>query len=137
MTYKPHLRRKLYKTTLKKENIVHPTLLPSQPGPGKDEEFVPPVNWHFDGDKVYVTFWSEYKSKYNESNKNKFVIADDAAINAVKAMYEPLIREQKDRAVTDKYNASELAVPTDEIKADITALHKAIDDKWAEVWNVE
>ena len=52
-------------------------------------------------------------------------------------MYEPVIREQKNRAVTDKYTTSELAVPTDDIKADITALHKAIDDKWAEVWNVE
>ena len=35
MTYTPHLKRKLYKTSLTKEEIVHPIELPAPDGAGK------------------------------------------------------------------------------------------------------
>lgn len=131
-----NITRKLYKTTLTKDKIVHPTNLPSQPGAGKDEGYVNPVTWHFIDDKVYATLWSDYLSAYNAKNSDKFTLADDAAVKAVQDNYAAVIRDEKNNAVKEKYNESELAVPTDAIKTDIAAIQKVIDDKWSEVWNV-
>ena len=79
---------------------------------------------------------AEYLSAYNAKNNNKFVLADDAAVKAVQDNYAAVIRDEKNNAVKEKYNESELAVPTDAIKTDIAAIQKEIDDKWSEVWNV-
>ena len=40
MTFTPHLKRKLYKTVLKRNQIKHPNTLPSADGAGKDQDFV-------------------------------------------------------------------------------------------------
>ena len=136
MTYTPHLARKLYECSLTKDKVVHPEKLPSQGGPGENQDFVNPVAWHFIGDKVYATMWGDYLTAYNAANSNKFTKTDSDGVAAVKAIYADTIKKEQNTLVTDKYDATELAVPTDAIKTDIVALQKSVQDIYDELWDI-
>ena len=67
------LKRKLYKTSLTKEEIVHPIELPAPDGAGKDQDYARPLQWRI-GDSVFVTLWDDWLSEFNKKN-DKFVLA--------------------------------------------------------------
>ena len=136
MAYTPHLDRKLYECSLAQDKIVHPEKLPSPGSPGKDEDYVNPVTWHFVGEKVYATMWGDYLTAYNASNSNKFTKTDSDGVAEVKALYEDVIREKQNKLVTDKYNEMELASPTDAIKSDITAIKAEVQAVYDELWDI-
>ena len=128
MTFKPHIARKLYKTTLKKDKIKHPKYTPAQEGAGKDETWVAPVVWHFLPDGVFVTFCDGYLEVYNKENAGKFVIASSSDAKKVRATFDEAVRQEYDHAVTNKYTTAELAVPTDDMKTDMAAILKNSTD---------
>ena len=128
MTYTPHLTRKLYKTTLSMDDIKHPNELPSPEGAGKDQDWCKPVVWHMDDGSVYVTFWDDYLTAYNKDNGDKFTIASSSDATKVRALYDETVRTEYNHMVTTKYTSAELAVPTDDMKTDMTAMMKDITD---------
>ena len=136
MAYTPHLDRKLYECSLAQNEIVHPEKLPSQGGPGENQDFVNPVTWHFIEDKVYATMWGDYLTAYNAANSNKFTKTDSDGVAVVKAFYADTIRDEQNKLVTDKYNAMELASPTDAIKSDITAIQAEVQAVYDELWDI-
>jgi len=136
MTYTPHLTRKLYECSLTKDNIVHPEKLPSQGGPGENEDFVSPVTWHFIGSKVYATMWGDYLTAYNAANADKFTKTDSDGVAEVQAIYAGTIKQAQLRKVEDKYDAIDLSAPTDAIKTDIVALQKSVQDEFDELWDI-
>ena len=136
MAYTPHLDRKLYECSLTVDKIVHPEKLPSQGGPGENEDFVNPVTWHFVGEKVYATMWGDYLTAYNAENSNKFTKTDSDGVAEVKALYTDVIREKQNKLVTDKYNPMDLASPTDAITSDITAIKAEVQAEYDELWDI-
>tara|TARA_B100000161_G_C33546019_1_gene413070 strand:+ start:924 stop:1337 length:414 start_codon:yes stop_codon:yes gene_type:complete len=130
MTFTPHLKRKLYKTVLKRNQIKHPNTLPSADGAGKDQDFVRPIMWHEIGDKIYATMWDDYATQYNKLNANKFVVADSDDATTVRALFDEEVTNEINHEVTSKYTATQLAVPTDAIKKDITAITKKFNDMY-------
>tara|TARA_Y100000389_G_scaffold195063_1_gene225906 strand:- start:1099 stop:1512 length:414 start_codon:yes stop_codon:yes gene_type:complete len=136
MTYTPHLDRKLYECSTAKGDIVHPENLPSQGGPGEGESFVAPITWHFIGTKAYATMWGDYLTAYNAANSDTFTKTDSDGVAEVKAKYAVTIRNEQNTLVTDKYNPTELAAPTDAIKTDIAALQKSVQDRYDELWDI-
>ncbi len=136
MAYTPHLDRKLYECSLTVDKIVHPEKLPSQGGPGENQDFVNPVTWHFVGEKVYATMWGDYLTAYNAENSNKFTKTDSDGVAEVKALYTDVIREKQNKLVTDKYNPMDLASPTDAITSDITAIKAEVQAEYDELWDI-
>tara|TARA_B100001248_G_C27398944_1_gene468201 strand:+ start:9015 stop:9431 length:417 start_codon:yes stop_codon:yes gene_type:complete len=137
MAYTPHLDRKLYECSLTQDQIVHPVKLPSQGGPGENQDFVNPVTWHYlENGKVYATMWGDYLTAYNASNSNKFTKTDSDGVAEVKALYTDIIRAKQNKLVTDKYNEMELANPTDAIKSDITAIQAEVQAEYDELWDI-
>lgn len=137
MAYTPHLDRKLYECSLTTNAIVHPEKLPAQGGPGEGEDFVNPITWHFVNETVYATMWGDYVTAYNNANTGTpFTKTDTDGVNAVKALYTDVIKDKQNKLVTDKYNAMELASPTDAIKTDIAALQQSVQDEYDELWDI-
>ena len=130
MTFTPHLTRKLYKTTLKRNAIKHPPNLPACDGAGKDQDYVKPIQWHFIGEDVYATMWSDYATAYNKLNANKFIVASSDDATKVQALYADECQRAINFEVTSKYDATQLAVPSDAIKKDITAITKKHTDRF-------
>ena len=137
MAYTPHLDRKLYECSLTADEIVHPEQLPSQGGPGDGEDYVNPITWHFVGETVYATMWGDYLTAYNNANTGTpFTKTDTDGVNAVKALYTDVIRDKQNTLVTQKYNAVELALPTDAITSDITAIKAEVQAEYDELWDI-
>jgi len=130
MTFTPHLTRKLYKTTLSKEEIVHPILLPAPDGAGKDQDYVRALEWHYIDDAVYATMWDDYATAFNAKNDDKFTVASTSDATKVRALYDPMIKEMVNHAVNNKYNSADLVDASDDVKADIVAMKKELTDKY-------
>lgn len=136
MAYTPHLDRKLYECSTARDDIVHPERLPSQGGPGEGEDFVDPITWHFIGGNVYATMWGDYLTAYNAANSDTFTKTDSDGVAEVKAKYADVIKKEQLRKVEDKYDAVDLAAPTDAITTDIAALKQEVQDKFDELWDI-
>ena len=130
MTYTPHLTRKLYKTDLTKDKIVHPPALPAPAGAGKDQDYARAVEWHFIDGSIYATFWDDYATEFNKHNSDAFTIASTSDATKVRAYYDAEVKEHINHAVNAKYNSADLVEATDTIKADIASIKKTITDKY-------
>lgn len=128
MTYTPHLKRKLYKTSLTKEEIVHPIELPAPDGAGKDQDYARPLQWHYIGDSVFVTLWDDWLSEFNKKNDDKFVLASSSDAKNVRALYDDEVKMQVDLHVNNKYSSADLVDASDDIKTDIASIRKGVTD---------
>lgn len=128
MTYTPHLKRKLYKTSLTKEEIVHPIQLPAPDGAGKDQDYARPLQWHYIGDSVFVTLWDDWLSEFNKKNDDKFVLASSSDAKNVRALYDDEVKMQVDLHVNNKYSSADLVDASDDIKTDIASIRKGVTD---------
>ncbi len=128
MTYTPHLKRKLYKTSLKKEEIVHPIELPAPDGAGKDQDYARPLQWHYIGDSVFVTMWDDWLSEFNKKNDDKFELASTSDAKNVRALYDGEVKMQVDLHVNNKYSSADLVDASDDIKTDIASIRKGVTD---------
>lgn len=128
MTYTPHLKRKLYKTSLTKEEIVHPIELPAPEGAGKDQDYARPLQWHYIGDSVFVTMWDDWLSEFNKKNDDKFELASTSDAKNVRALYDNEVKMQVDLHVNNKYSSADLVDASDDIKTDIASIRKGVTD---------
>lgn len=128
MTYTPHLKRKLYKTSLTKEEIVHPIELPAPDGAGKDQDYARPLQWHYIGNSVFVTLWDDWLSEFNKKNDDKFVLASSSDAKNVRALYDDEVKMQVDLHVNNKYSSADLVDASDDIKTDIASIRKGVTD---------
>ena len=128
MTYTPHLKRKLYKTSLTKEEIVHPIELPAPEGAGKDQDYARPLQWHYIGNSVFVTMWDDWLSEFNKKNDDKFELASTSDAKNVRALYDNEVKMQVDLHVNNKYSSADLVDASDDIKTDIASIRKGVTD---------
>jgi len=128
MTYTPHLKRKLYKTSLSKAEIVHPIQLPAPEGAGKDQDYARPILWHYIDDTVYVTMWDDWLAEFNKKNDDKFVLASTSDAKKVRAYYDAEVKAQVDHAVSNKYSSADLVDASDDIKTDVASIRKGFTD---------
>ena len=128
MTYTPHLKRKLYKTSLTKEEIVHPIELPAPEGAGKDQDYARPLQWHYIGDSVFVTMWDDWLSEFNKKNDDQFELASTSDAKNVRALYDNEVKMQVDLHVNNKYSSADLVDASDDIKTDIASIRKGVTD---------
>ena len=128
MTYTPHLKRKLYKTSLTKEEIVHPIELPAPEGAGKDQDYARPILWHFIDGSVFVTMWDDWLSEFNKKNDDKFELASTSDAKNVRALYDNEVKMQVDLHVNNKYSSADLVDASDDIKTDIASIRKGVTD---------
>ena len=128
MTYTPHLKRKLYKTSLTKEEIVHPIELPAPEGADKDQDYARPLQWHYIGDSVFVTMWDDWLSEFNKKNDDKFELASTSDAKNVRALYDNEVKMQVDLHVNNKYSSADLVDASDDIKTDIASIRKGVTD---------
>ena len=128
MTYTPHLKRKLYKTSLTKEEIVHPIELPAPEGAGKDQDYARPLQWHYIGNSVFVTMWDDWLSEFNKMNDDKFELASTSDAKNVRALYDNEVKMQVDLHVNNKYSSADLVDASDDIKTDIASIRKGVTD---------
>ena len=126
MTYTPHLKRKLYKTSLTKEEIVHPIELPAPEGAGKDQDYARPLQWHYIGNSVFVTMWDDWLSEFNKKNDDKFELASTSDAKNVRALYDNEVKMQVDLHVNNKYSSADLVDASDDIKTDIASIRKGV-----------
>ena len=128
MTYTPHLKRKLYKTSLTKEEIVHPIELPAPEGAGKDQDYARPLQWHYIGNSVFVTMCDDWLSEFNKKNDDKFELASTSDAKNVRALYDNEVKMQVDLHVNNKYSSADLVDASDDIKTDIASIRKGVTD---------
>lgn len=128
MTYTPHLKRKLYKTSLTKDEIVHPIELPAPSGAGKDQDYSRPLQWHYVDGSVFVTLWDDWLDEFNKKNDDKFVLASSSDAKKVRASYDAEVKMQVDHAVNNKYSFADLVDASDDIKTDVASIRKGFTD---------
>ena len=135
MAFTPYITRKLYKTTLTMNEIVHPETS-APPGTWtEDKDWVSPVEWHVhENGTVYVTFWDDYKNAFNSANGNKFTLADADDVAVVQAMYTERIRQKQNSLISVKYTPAELAVPDTATKAGITEINNQVNAEYNAKW---